>query len=346
MISVLISLAFLLLFSELASANFKRLSPVLEAWEQARKNPSLAGPDTNPFPWLGGWEKLATLFWAVGVSIPLLAFTIACHLFLSDSVKAQNLILGSTMGTNVIGLSLAFGFVLLSGPLTFFRIRTVTSPVFLLLATVIFTYICLNRRIGLGEAAILLGLIIAYSFYFRRFSSEWKHYERAFSAHSLVESAEGLLPVAAMLCMGVGFFLLAILVAYPFVTALDRFPFPESSNWFRVGAHFVSFALSIPWLIRCLYSLRGGPTSKAAATTSISHACLLNVLLVPAMASFLGMRDLSELLLSFYLPVLLVFTGIFVSALLIEKEKGGRLPWFLILGYVVYTAVGIFWVSG
>lgn len=342
MISALISLAFLLLFSELASANFKRLAPVLEAWEQARRNPTVSGTEANPFPWLGGWEKLATLFWAVGVSIPLLAFASACHLFLNDSVKAQNLILGSTMGTNVIGLSLAFGFILLSGPLTFFRLRTVTSPIFLLLATVIFAYVCLNRRVGIFEATILLALLTAYAFYFRRFSSEWKHYERAFSGLSLIESAEGLLPVVAMLCMGVGFFLLAILVAYPFVSALDRFPFPESSNWFRVGAHFVAFALSVPWLIRCLYSLRGGSTSKAVTTTSISHACLLNVLLVPAIASFLGMRDLSELLLSFYLPVLLIFTGIFVSALLIEKEKGGRLPWVLILAYLVYTALGIF----
>ncbi|MGZ3693707.1 MAG: hypothetical protein ACXWQO_05875 [Bdellovibrionota bacterium] len=342
MISAIISLAFLLLFSELASANFKRLAPVLEAWEQARKNPVPGGLEANPFPWLGGWEKLATLFWAVGVSIPLLAFACACHLFLNDAVKAQNLILGSTMGINIIGLSLAFGLVLLSGPLTFFRLRTVTSPIFLLLATVIFTYVCLNRRIGIGEAIVLLVLLTAYCFYFRRFSSEWKHYERAFSGLSLIESAEGLLPVVAMLCMGVGFFLLAILVAYPFVTALDRFPFPESSNWFRVGAHFVAFALSLPWLVRCLYSLRGGSTSKAIATSSISHACLLNVLLVPAVASFLGMRELSELLLSFYLPALLIFTGVFVSALLIEKEKAGRLPWVLLLGYLVYTALGIF----
>lgn len=342
MVSAFLSLALLLLFSEFASANLKRLAPILEAWEQAKGSPGLAGTESNPFPWLGGWEKLAALFWAFGVSIPLLAFTISCHLFLADAVKAQNFILGATMGSNIIGLSLAFGFVLLSGPLTFFRLRSVTSPVFLLLATVIFTYVCLNRVISIGEACILLSLLAAYVLYFRRFSSEWKYYERTFSGQSLLESAEGILPVVAVFCMGIGFFLLAILVAYPFVQALDRFPLFESHDSFRVGAHFVAFLLAVPWLSRCLYSLKGGSTPKAITMTSISHACLLNVLFLPALAAFLGTRDLSVQMLSIYLPALLIFTGIFVSALLIEKEKGGKLPWVLIASYVVYTALGTF----
>jgi hypothetical protein len=32
---------------------------------------------------------------------------------------------------------------------------------------------------------------------------------------------------------------------------------------------------------------------------------------------------------------------VFVSALLIEKEKGGKLPYFLIAAYLVYTAAGL-----
>jgi Ca2+/Na+ antiporter len=343
MVSAIFSLALLLLFSEFASANLKRLAPILEAWDQAKRSPGLTGGETNPFPWLGGWEKLAALFWAFGVSIPLLAFTISCHLFLADSVKSQNLILGATMGSNIIGLSLAFGFILLSGPLTFFRLRTVTSPVFLLLATVIFTYVCLNRVISIGEAFVLLVLLAAYVLYFRRFSSEWKYYERTFSGQSLLESAEGILPVIAVFCMGIGFFLLAILVAYPFVKALGGFPVFESHDSFRVGAHFVAFLLALPWLGRCLYSLRGGSTPKAITMTSISHACLLNVLFLPALGAFLGTRDLSNLLLSFYLPALLLFTGVFVSALLFEKEKGGKLPWVLVAAYMVYTALGTFY---
>ena len=342
MFSAFLSLAFLLLFAEFASANFKRLAPILEAWEQAKKQPELNGTEANPFPWLGGWEKLAAFFWAVGVSIPLLAFSTACHLFLADSVKSQNLILGSMMGSNIIGLTLAFGFILLSGPLTFFRIRTVSSPVFLLLATVIFTYCCLNRVIGVMEACFLLLLLAGYVVYFRRFSSEWKYYERTFSGQSLLESAEGILPVIAVFCMGIGFFLLAILVAYPFVTALNRLPLFESHDSFRVGAHFVALLLSLPWLVRCLASLKGGSTSKAATMTSISHACLLNVLFLPALAAFLGVRDLSSQMLAFYLPALFLFTGIFVATLLVEKEKGGKLPWVLILSYLIYTALGAY----
>ena len=53
------------------------------------------------------------------------------------------------------------------------------------------------------------------------------------------------------------------------------------------------------------------------------------------------MRDLAPELLSVHLPALLTLTGIFVSALLIEKEEGGRLPYVLIAVYLVYTGVGL-----
>jgi Ca2+/Na+ antiporter len=340
MLTALFSLALLLVFSEISSANLKRLAPVLEAWNQSRRGLPHENPEA-PFTWLGGWEKLAALVWALGISIPLLAFALACHLFLDDDTKAANFILGSTVGTNIIGLSLAFALVLFSGPLTFFRVRTVTSPVFVLLATVVFTYTCLDQTVSPAEGMILLLLATAYGFYFRRFSSEWKHYERTFSGPSLLESAEGILPVIALICMGVGFFLLAVLVAFPLVRELGMVSEAPGTSPFRLGAHFVAFALSLPWLVRSLLHVREGTTSKALTITSISHACLLNVLLLPSLAAFMGARNLSTELISVHLPVLLVLTGIFVCALLIEKEKGGKLPWALTAAYVLYTILGM-----
>ena len=222
MLSALISLSLLLLFADFSSANLKRLAPVLEAWDQTRKSGSIPGTDKNPLPWVGGWEKLAALVWAVSLCIPLLAFALACYLFIGDRTEAGNFIIGTSVGSNIIGLSVAFALVLLSGPLTFFRVRTVTSPVFVLLASVFFAYTCLNQRISVAEALVLFVLIAAYSSYFRRFSSEWKHYERTFSGSSLLEASEGVLPVIALLCMGLGFFLLAVLVSYPLVQVLSK----------------------------------------------------------------------------------------------------------------------------
>jgi len=343
MLASIFSLGFLLLFAEIASANFKRLAPVLEAWDQARKA-SLNGPvDSNPFFWLGGWEKLAAMIWALGISIPLLAFALACHLFLGEPAVAGNLILGSALGGNMIGLSLGFGLVLLSGPITFFRVRSITSPVFLLLATVIFVHTCLNFQLSIIEGILLLLLLAAYGIYFRRFSSEWKTYERAFARQSLVDSSEGILPILAVLCMGMGFFLLAVLVAYPFVQELGSMAGGKESDAIKIGAHLVAFLLYAPWLVRCLLASRAGSTAKAATISSISHSCLLNVLLLPALAAFLGAGYLAPSLISLHLPALFIFTGIFVATLLIEKEKGGRLPWILILFYLGYTGLGLFY---
>jgi cation:H+ antiporter len=341
MLPSLLSLGFLLLFAEFASANFKRLAPVLEAWDQSKEGPAGIAAELTPLRWLGGWEKLAVMVWALGVSIPLLAFALACHLFLQNPALAGNLILGSTVGANVISLSLGFGLVLLSGPITFFRVRSITSPVFLLLATVVFLYTCLDNRITVVEGFLLLLLIAAYGLYFRNLSSEWKYYERAFARQSLVESSEGFLPILALLCMGVGFFVLAVLVSYPLVTELGAMAGADGGGAFRIGAHLVAIALYAPWIARCLWASREGTTARAITLSSISHACLLNVLLLPALAAFLGAKDLAPSLFSLYLPALFIFTGIFVSTLLIEKEKGGRLPWILILFYLAYTGLGL-----
>jgi Ca2+/Na+ antiporter len=340
MLTALASLAFLLMFAEFASANFKRLAPILEAWEQSKSNPT-TNMEANPFPWIGGWEKLAALVWAFALSIPLLAFALGCYVFLDDLAESGNFVIGTAVGSNIIGLSVAFALVLLSGPITFFRVRAISSPVFVLLATVVFAYACLNNRISMSEALIMLLLAGAYGLYFRRFSSEWKHYESKFAERSLVESAEGFLPIIAVLCMGIGFFLLAVLVSYPLVQELSRLAANSDIGPFRIGAHLMSFAVSLPWLIRCIFHIQSGPTSKALTITSIGHSCLLNVLLLPAVAALLGARDLAPELISVHLPVQVTLTGIFVAALLIEKEKGGKLPYVLIGSYLVYTGFGL-----
>lgn len=339
MVTSIISLGLLLLFAEFASANFKRLAPVLEAWDQSKKGQISAPLESTVLLWRGGWEKLAAIVWALGSSIPLLAFAAACKLFLTDKTEMANLVLGSAVGSNVIGLSLLFGLALLSGPITFFRVRTVTSPVFLLLVTVAFSYTCLNKQLTIGEGIILFTMLIAYGFYFRRFSSEWKYYERTLTGKSLIESAEGILPILALVCMGIGFFLLAVMAAYPFVLELDKIV--GDRDPFRIGVHLVAFALSLPWLIRCMLSVQASDSAKAITITSISHTCLLNLLLIPALLSFVFQGTLSTALISVHLPVLLFLTGTFVSALLIEKETGGLLTWMLILSYLVYTGIGL-----
>lgn len=340
MLVVFVSFAFLLLFADFSSANFKRLAPVLEAWDQSRSS-KISTAEKSPLPWVGGWEKLAAMVWAFALSIPLLAFALGCYLFLDDKVEAGNFIIGSAVGTNIIGLSLVFSLVLLSGPLTFFRVRSVSSPVFLLLATVVFAYACLDQLISLVEALLMLLLTVGYGVYFRRFSSEWKHYQRTFAGPSVLEATEGILPIIALVCMGIGFFLLAVLATYPLVRELSHRAATSNMGSFRVGAHVVAFVVSLPWLVRCLLHIRAGTSSKALTITSIGHACLLNVLLLPALAALLGVQGLAPELLSVHLPVLLLLTGVFVSALLIEKEEGGKLPYFLIAAFVVYTGFGL-----
>ena len=332
MISAALGLFFLLLFSELASANFKRLAPVLEAWNRSKH------PLTSA---LGSWEKLAVLFWAVGTSIPLLAFTLACNLFLIDPNRIGDLILGSAIGSNVLGLSLAFGLILLNGPITFFRIRTISSPVFLLLATVAFTFTCLNQTVTRIEGAILLLLAVAYGFYFRRFSSEWTYYERKQANHSLFESADGLLPVLAIFCMGIGFFVLAVLVSYPFLNWVKQFLNSGIITDAKFAIHIIAPCLSLPWLLRSMYSVKESSTGKALTLTSISHACLLNVLLLPGIMALFNPLTLSTRIISMDLPVLFFFTGVFVCSLLVEKEKGGKLTILLIASYFLYTGLGL-----
>ena len=338
MLATLLSVVLLLVFSELAAANFKRLAPVLEALEQSRAGPE----DDNKPRWIGGWEKLAALVWAFGTSIPLLAFSLAAFFYVQDRSQATNLILGASIGSNVIALSLVFGLTLLDGPLTFFRVRTVTSPVFLLLATLAFSYVCMNLRISAFEGIFLLLLFLGYGFYFRSFSSEWKFYERLHANHTLVESTEGILPVLVVFCMGIGFFFLAVIASAPFTHEIFSLTSSTYHDPFRIGTHLAAIILSIPWLMRCLVFIRQSSTGKAITISSISHSCLINVLLVPGILGLVGTNGLSDNLTRIHLPVLLVITATFVASLLIEKEKGGGLTWILIAFFLIYSGIGLF----
>ena len=89
--------------------------------------------------------------------------------------------------------------------------------------------------------------------------------------------------------------------------------------------------------------MRESATARAMTVSSIGHACLLNVLLLPALAAFLGTQDLANSLLSLHLPAVFACTATFAAALLIEKERGGKLSWVLILFYLAYTGLGLFY---
>lgn len=341
MLTGILSLGLLILFSELASANMKRLAPVLEAWDQSRQLNPPPAPEKDPIAWIGGWEKLAASVWALAICLPVLAFSVSCYFFLENSEAAGNLLMGTALGGNIVGLSLGFGLLMISGPLSFFRVRTITSPVFLLLATVVLTYTCLNLDVKWMEGCILLMLLVAYGFYFRRFSSEWKYYERAYVRDSLIESSEGFFPIIAVACMAIGFFFIAVISSYPLILQLNEWISADKFSAFQIGAHFIALFLYLPMLVRSIFTKQEGTTWKAMAISSISHACVLNALFVPALASFLISFTLEESLISIHLPALFIFTSIFVSALLIEKEKGGKLPFFLLVAFLAYNLTSL-----
>lgn len=333
------SLLLLLGFSELAAVNFKRLAPILEAWDQKRKaRPE--GTTEATFLWTGGWEKLAVLCWALGSALPFIVFAVSALLFTPSPVVAGDLVVGATLGGNIVALSLTFGLILSCGQLSFFRVRTMTSPIFLLLATVAFTMLCLDETISRLDAVVLLFFGVAYGFYFRRFSSEWKTYERHHASPSLLESSEGILPVVAVFCMALVFTVLAILFAYPFVQWLSLGATPTS--YAGMALHLIAPTLAIPNILRALYSARQSDTAKALTLTGITHSCLLNTLFLCGSIALYQPLPIAEPLIRVDLAVLLFLTGVFVATLLIEKERARGLSWALIAGFLLYTGIGIF----
>jgi Ca2+/Na+ antiporter len=327
-----ISLIVLLVFAEISAANFKRLAPILEAWDHNKRQLT---------EWHGGWEKLAVLCWSAGTAIPLLAFALACQFFLPVKEVAYTLAIGSAVGSNIIALSLCFGILLAAGPMSFFRIRTITSPIFLLFATLSFTFTTLNQKISTVEGLVLLALVVAYGFYFRRFSSEWKYYERSQSTH-LIESSEGVLPLVAVLCMGLGFFILAVLAAYPFVQYLYHLVYIGKTTDARLAVHVVALLLASPWVLRIILSEDSSDSARAMAMTALSHTCLLNILFLPGIMALFFSPAISLRVVAIDLPALLLFTSTFVASLLIEKEKGTVFTLVLLGSYLLYTGLGVF----
>ena len=289
----------------------------------------------------GHWEKLAILAWAFAGTIPLLAFSSTCMLFLDpDANSTRNFIGGAIAGSNIVALGLLFGLVLYSSPLTFFRIRTMASPVVLFLATILFVLACLDAKISLLEGAALWALATGYAIYFRAYSSEWKYYQRH-SNDAAGQVAMGFLPVLSVLSMAFGFLLIAVIVAYPFASWIAAFGARNHFSGVMLGAQVVAPLLTFPWLIRILFSLGSSDTQKARSISSITHTCLLNILFLPGFLGFFRPLGLGRDMLMIDLPVLLFFTCTFVCTLLIEKQEGRALPSFIIIAYLVYIATGV-----
>ena len=337
-----LSLAGLLLFSELSAACFRRLSPFLEAWSKSRRAMELGETlEAAESPPKRDWQNTAILAWAFAGTIPLLAFSVSCMLFLDHQLnQTRNFISGALVGSNIVALGLLFGLILFSSQLTFFRIRTMTSPVFLFLATIAFVFASLDWKISFVEGAALWALAVGYAFYFRSFSSEWEYYQRH-SNDAAEEFAGGLLSVFAVLCMGFGFLLCAILSVYPFAAWMAVFGAHNGYSSVMLGAQVIALLLAFPWLIRVLFTLGLSDTQKARSISSITHSCLLNILFLPGILAVFQPLEIGREMLLMDIPALLFFTGTFVATLLIEKQEGRALPSFIILAYILYVATGV-----
>jgi hypothetical protein len=333
------SLLALLACSELAAANFKRLAPVLEALEQKRSPGNQVEATEHTFLWAGGWEKLAVLCWALGSAMPYIAFSLGVLFFIPNQQTEGDLIVGLTMGANILALSLSFGLIMSRGHLSFFRIRSMTSPIFLLLATVAFSLVCINNRISRLEGATLVAIGISYGIYFRRFSSEWKSYERHHASRSLLEATEGIMPAVAVTCMGLGFTVLAVLFSYTFVRWTSVSDVATHST---LALHIVAPVLALPSILRALHTRKLSDTGTALTLTGITHVCLLNTLLLCGSIALVRPLVVNAALTRVDLAALLCLTGVFAATLMIEKERDHGLSWTLILAFLVYTGVGLF----
>lgn len=332
------SLLALLACSELAAANFKRLAPILEALEQKLSPPKEDGAPENTFLWTGGWEKLAVLCWALGSALPYIAFSLGVLFFVPENETSGELIVGLTLGGNILALSLSFGLIMSRGHLSFFRIRSMTSPIFLLLATVTFSMICMDQTISRFEGALLVLIGVAYGLYFRRFSSEWKSYERHHASRSLLEATEGIMPAIAVFCMGMGFTVLAVLFSYTFVNWASSSQVTAHST---IALHVIAPLLALPNILRALHTRRLSDTGTALTLTGITHVCLLNTLLLCGTIAIIRPLYVSTGLTRVDLAALLCLTGVFAATLLIEKERDRGLSWTLILAFLIYTGVGL-----
>lgn len=333
------SLLLLLLFAELSAACFKRLAPFLSAWiRQVPEGESPAKPESLP----PTWGRIAILAWAIGGMVPILAFTLAAFLYLpGERSTAVDLAVGATVGSNIIAVGLLFGLILYSSRLTFFRIRTMSSPIFLFLGTFAFIIVTLDANVSKIEGGILWIMALAYAFYFRSFSSDWRYYQRN-TKDSVHVLAGGFLPILAIVCMGLGFFLFSVVVAYPFIHWLTIFGETNAYSDLVLGTNFVALLLTFPWILRVLFTLGASSTQKAINVTNITHTCFLNLMLLPGVIAFITPFELTAELLKVDLPVLFFFTGVFAATLLIEKQQGRSLPGLILLTYFIYLSTGVF----
>jgi cation:H+ antiporter len=244
---------------------------------------------------------------------------------------SYDLALGNVVGSNIANVGLIVGLSALIAPLVVhMRLLRVEAPM-LILVGVLLWVLCLDGRLGRGDAVVLLlGFVGLLVYVGRTARMESEDVQAEFGDHA--KSRPGLKRNLAKLAIGLAVLLLGADLMVDSAVALARM-----WGWSElvIGLTVVAIGTSLPELASSLIAVRRGQNDIAVG--NVVGSCLFNVLLILGITASIHPLPVDPQLLWVHLPIMVLFLAslypILYRGLNVQRFEGA----FLLLAFVGFT---------
>jgi cation:H+ antiporter len=245
---------------------------------------------------------------------------------------SYDLALGNVVGSNIANIGLIVGLSALIAPLAVhMRLLRVEAPLMILTGALLWV-LCLDGRLGRGDALLLLLGFVGLLVYVAR-TARMESQEVQSEFGDLAQTRPGLKRNLAKLVVGLAVLLLgADLMVDSAVTLARLWGWSE----LLIGLTVVAIGTSLPELASSLLAARRGQTDIAVG--NVVGSCLFNILLILGVTASIHPLPVASTLLWVQLPVMVVFSAalypILCRGLNVQRSEGA----LLLLAFVGFTS--------
>jgi cation:H+ antiporter len=244
---------------------------------------------------------------------------------------SYDLAMGNIVGSNIANIGLIVGLSALIAPLAVhMRLLRVEAPLMILVGVLLWV-LCLDGRLGRGDAAVLLLGFAGLLYYVARTAKlESPSVQDEFG--DLAQTRPGLKRNLTKLAFGLALLLFgADLMVDSAVTLARMWGWSE----LVIGLTVVAIGTSLPELASSLLAARRGQTDIAVG--NVVGSCLFNILLILGITASIHPLPVATSMLWFELPVMILFAAalypILRRGLNVQRSEGA----LLLTAFIAFT---------
>jgi len=269
------------------------------------------------------------------IGLTVLAFGSSAPECVTSIVSSSNpeIIIGNVVGSNIANIGLAIGLAAIVGPMAAVYKNMKLEICTMLIASVGLCILALLGYIGWLEGIVMIALLFLFLFVvFKKKGSD----KEARESYEEDVTEETLAPHWLVILVIIGLVLLYFGAKY-FVEGAKELAQLMGVSELVIGLIVVAIGTSLPEICISLIAARRGEADMAVA--NIVGSNIFNILFVLSVGSLFTDIPISESVLTFHLPVMLLFAVVMFLIVRFYNRIGRKTGVLFVGMYVAYIAV-------